>query len=110
MKRLYEGDPGSGRALLADLADYLRAAAASAQCREVRLGDEVALARSFLRICQLRMGRRLNVRIDIAPDHESALVPPMAIGTLVENAIKHGLGPRGTGGTPTRSSTSWARC
>ena len=101
VKRLYEGDPGKGRALLTDLADYLRTATASAQCREVRLGDELALARSFLRICQLRMGRRLSVRIEVAPDHESALVPPMAIGTLVENAIKHGLGPSGEGGTLT---------
>ena len=101
VKRLYEGDPRKARALLDDLADYLRAATASAQSREVRLGDEVALARSFLGICQLRMGRRLRVRIDVPPDHEAALVPPLALGTLVENAIKHGLGPRGEGGTLT---------
>jgi sensor histidine kinase YesM len=50
------------------------------------------------------MGRRLNVQVDIPPDHETALVPPMAIGTLVENAIKHGLGPRGKGGTLTISA------
>jgi LytS/YehU family sensor histidine kinase len=31
VKRLYEGDPGAGRALLADLVGYLRAATASAQ-------------------------------------------------------------------------------
>ena len=101
VKRLYEGDRRKGRALLADMANYLRAATASAQHREVRLGEEVALARSFLGICQLRMGRRLRVRVEVPSEHESALVPPMAIGTLVENAIKHGLGPRGEGGTLT---------
>jgi len=101
VKRLYEGDRRKGRALLADMANYLRAATSSAQHREVRLGEEVALARSFLGICQLRMGQRLRVRIEVPPDHEAALVPPMAIGTLVENAIKHGLGPRGEGGTLT---------
>jgi hypothetical protein len=105
VKRLYEGDRRKGRALLVDMAAYLRAATANAAHRGVRLGEEVALARSFLGICQLRMGKRLTVRIEVPRDHESALVPPMAIGTLVENAIKHGLGPRGAGGTLTLTAS-----
>jgi LytS/YehU family sensor histidine kinase len=44
------------------------------------------------------MGSRLIVRIDVPAEHESALVPPMTIGTLIENSIKHGLAPRASGG------------
>jgi hypothetical protein len=99
VKRLYEKQPGSGRALLCDLAAYLRAASRGGREREVALGDEIALARSFLAIFQVRMGQRLRVRIDVPRDLESALIPPLMLGTLVENAIKHGIGPRADGGT-----------
>jgi two-component sensor histidine kinase len=101
VKRLYAGDKSRGRALLANLAGYLRAATSSFQRREVPLGEEIALVKSFLEIFQVRMGRRLRVRIDVPDEHQAALVPPLAIGTLVENAIKHGIGPRDTGGTVT---------
>ena len=99
VKRLYEKEPGSGRSLLRDLGAYLRAASRGGRQREVPLGDEIALARSFLAIFQVRMGPRLRVRIDVPRDLEFALIPPLMLGTLVENAIKHGIGPRATGGT-----------
>jgi len=99
VKRLYESDAGGGRSLLRNLGDYLRAASRDGRKREVRLGDEIVLAQSFLAIFQVRMGPRLRVRIDVPPELESALVPPLMVGTLVENAIKHGLGPRAGGGT-----------
>jgi two-component sensor histidine kinase len=101
VKRLYEKEPGNGRALLRDLGAYLRAATRGGRQREVPLGEEIALARSFLAIFQVRMGRRLRVRIDVPPDLELALIPPLMLGTLVENAIKHGIGPRADGGTLT---------
>jgi signal transduction histidine kinase len=99
VKRLYEKDPGNGRALLRNLGDYLRAATRDGRKREVRLGDEIVLAQSFLAIFKVRMGRRLRVRVDVPADLESALVPPLMVGTLVDNAIKHGIGPRAAGGT-----------
>jgi hypothetical protein len=98
VKRLYEDEPASGRALLRNLGDYLRAAVRFAKQRETTLGEEIALARSFLAILQVRMGRRLRVQIDLPPVLESALIPPLMVGTLVENAVKHGIGPRGSGG------------
>jgi two-component sensor histidine kinase len=99
VKRLHEKEPGGGRALLRNLGDYLRAAGSAGERREVRLGDEIVLARSFLSIFQVRMGERLRVRIEVPANLESALIPPLMVGTLTENAIKHGIGPRATGGT-----------
>ena len=99
VKRLYEMQPGEGRALLRNLGEYLRVAIPSARVRETRLGEEVALARSFLAIFQVRMGRRLRVHIDVPAELEPAVIPPLMIGTLIENAIKHGIGPRASGGT-----------
>jgi hypothetical protein len=98
VKRLYERDAGNGRAMLRNLLTYVRTASARAGTPQSRLGDEIALARAFLDIFQVRMGARLNVRIDVPAHLEDAVVPSLAIGTLVENAIKHGIGPRAAGG------------
>jgi hypothetical protein len=98
VKLLYEKEPDRGRALLRNLADYLRMAIPHARRREATLGEEAALARSFLSIFEVRMGERLRVRIDIPPEVEDALIPPLMVGTLVENAIKHGIAPRASGG------------
>jgi two-component sensor histidine kinase len=99
VKRLYEREPAKGRQLMRDLGDYLRVASRRARQREIRLAEEIALARSFLAIFQVRMGGRLRLRIDVPPELESAAVPPLMVGTLVENAIKHGISPRASGGT-----------
>ena len=99
VKLLYEKDHERGRSLLRNLGDYLRVAISRTRLREAGLGEEVALARSFLAIFQVRMGTRLRVRIDLPADLDTAQVPPLMLGTLVENAIKHGIGPRDSGGT-----------
>ena len=106
VKRLYEREPGRGRALLRNLTDYLHVATRLARQREIPLGDEIALARSFLAIFQVRMGGRLRVHVDVAANVEFAPVPPLMVGTLVENAIKHGIGPRAAGGSLSISAGS----
>jgi signal transduction histidine kinase len=99
VKRLYEKEPDRGRCLLRNLGAYLRTAISRSRMREVGLGEELALARSFLGIFQVRMGERLQVRIEAPTDLARALVPPLIVGTLVENAVKHGIGPRARGGS-----------
>ena len=108
VKRLYEREPGKGRALLRNLAVYLRVATRLARQREVPLGDEIALARSFLAISRVRMGGRLRVQVDVSPNVEFAPVPPLMVATLVENAIKHGIAPRAAGGSVSISASSRA--
>jgi len=99
VKVLQDKDPRKGRELLRNLGDYLRVAVSRARLREARLDDELALARSFLGIFEVRMGARLRVRVDVPAELAPALLPPLMIGTLVENAIKHGIAPRASGGT-----------
>lgn len=106
VKRLYEREAGKGRALLRNLIDYLRVATGRARQRDATLGEEVALARSFLAIFQVRMGTRLRMHFDVPANLEAALVPPLMLGTLVENAIKHGIAPRASGGSLGISASS----
>ena len=100
VKRLYETDRSEGARLLRHLRTYLEAAVRN-QGPEARLGDEVDLARSFLRIFEVRMAGRLEVRVEVPTELRPALLPTFMLGTLVENAIKHGVAPKGTGGTLT---------
>jgi hypothetical protein len=104
VKRLYEKEPGQGRELLRNLRECLRVATSGTRQREARLGDEIALARSLLAIFQVRMGPRLRVRIDVPAQMEGALIPPLMVGTLVENAIRHGIASRASGGSVTLSA------
>jgi signal transduction histidine kinase len=99
VKRLYEREPAQGRDLLRSLRECLRVATARAGRPDCSLGEEIALARSFLAIFQVRMGRRLRVSVDIPASLHEALIPTLMIGTLVENAIKHGIASRASGGT-----------
>jgi len=98
VRRLYETTPDRGREMLSCLIAYLRAALPSMRSTSSTLGRELDLARSFLTILQMRMGDRLQFAISAEAGLLDAPMPPMVLPTLVENAIKHGLGPLPEGG------------
>lgn len=66
--------------------------------RFVSLERELALIRSYLFIEQERFGDRLHVKWEVDPVPD-LLLPPLAIQTLVENAVNHGIMKRSRGGT-----------
>lgn len=98
VRRLYETRPAEGRTLLVHLIEYLRMALPTHRVDFARVDEEAALARRFLEIFSIRLGTRLAVAIDIAADVGSARIPPLIVASLIENAIKHGIGPRAGGG------------
>lgn len=97
--RLYQTDPGLGRKMLASFVAYLRAALPQMQRDETTLRQEVELARAYLDVLQVRMGERLRFRLDVPNDLSALPFPPLALSTLTENAIKHGLNPLPEGGS-----------
>jgi hypothetical protein len=99
VKRLYETDPRGGRGLLRAVADYLELALSADRMSRRTVDDEVALTRAYLDIFAVRMGERLRVQLDVPVELRGAPMPPLMLGTLVENALKHGIGPRAGGGT-----------
>jgi two-component system LytT family sensor kinase len=56
--------------------------------------DEIEFLRTYLYIEEARFGDRLQVKIDVAPEIERAQIPSLILQPLVENALKHGLGPK----------------
>ncbi|GAP37640.1 sensor histidine kinase [Piscinibacter sakaiensis] len=67
----------------------------------VTLRDEVDFVRDYLAIEALRLGERLRVDWRVEPDALDALLPPLTLQPLVENAVLHGIAPRIDGGTVT---------
>ncbi|MDN3578606.1 histidine kinase [Chitinimonas viridis] len=87
--------------MLARLLAYLRATLPEIRQVEVRLGEELERVRAYLDIMQIRMGERLAFQIACPPELEAAQLPPLALATLVENALKHGLEGKPGGGSVT---------
>jgi signal transduction histidine kinase len=79
--------------LTAGLSEILRYVL-EASDRPARLGDEFAVIERYIDIQRARFGDRLNVSVSLAADATNARVPLLVVQPLVENALKHGLGPR----------------
>jgi len=96
--RLYQTDPEAGARMLANLKSYLTVALPQMRATDSTLGRELDHAKAYLEIQQIRMGRRLAFAIGVDEPLRTALLPPLMLLTLVENAIKHGLTPQPGGG------------
>jgi sensor histidine kinase YesM len=59
---------------------------------------EWEFVQNYLALEQLRLGDRLKIETEIDPDAFEALLPPLSLQPLVENAIKHAVAPRALGG------------
>jgi sensor histidine kinase YesM len=66
---------------------------------EVPLADEWQFVRNYLALERLRLGERLEVIDDVAPESLDCLVPAFTVQPLVENAVRHGIAPSARGGT-----------
>ena len=57
----------------------------------VDLCDELDAVRAYLAIEKIRFEERLRSTFYIDPDLDKVQIPPMALQTLVENAVKYGV-------------------
>ena len=94
-------ETGSPRApeVLRSLIAYLRAAMPRLNEGPATLAQELALVRAYLELMRMRMPDRLQFDITCAdPGLLQRPFPPMAVLTLVENAVRHGIDPLEQGG------------
>ena len=94
---LVKQQPEQVETLLLNLADLFRAAIAGKQT--VELGEELDLARKYLDIETLRFGPRLHVHWEVPDVLPQVMVPLLAVQSLVENAVLHGIQQQAAGGT-----------
>ena len=88
---LVASQPEKAREMCQLLAEFLRDSLALGAAARIGLGREVALAEQYLRVEQVRFGRRLQVKAAVTTDSVEVPVPPLILQPLVENAVRHGI-------------------
>jgi LytS/YehU family sensor histidine kinase len=96
---LIREDPAAAEAMVGQLSELLRASLRNDANREVRLDEELRLVEQYLAIQSTRFQDRLNVSIEASEDVRRGYVPHLILQPLVENAVRHGIGPRESGGS-----------
>jgi two-component system sensor histidine kinase AlgZ len=94
---LIRRDPKRAERSLEDLADLFRTLMSDAR-QFVRLEDEIALLERYAEIEQLRLGERLRFTWELDTAPSDALLPPLVLQPLLENAVYHGVEPGTTAG------------
>ena len=94
---LIRAEPKLAERMLEDLSDLFRVLMADNR-KLAPLADEIALCRKYLAIEQIRLGDRLVVKWNIESMPAVAMVPPLILQPLVENAVYHGIEPHDGGG------------
>ncbi len=94
---LVRSEPARAEEALQDMAELFRVL--MRDNRELApLADEVELCRQYLELEQLRLGERLQVDWNVKSMPGDALVPPLVLQPLLENAVYHGIEPSSAAG------------
>src|SRR5690606_30424915 len=83
---------------ITELSNILRSSMQSEKSETVPLEKELNIVRDYLALEHIRFEDRLKVEYEIDEDTLDQPIPPMMLQTLVENAIKHGIGKQMKGG------------
>ena len=97
---LVHDDPDRAEETVLQLAEVYRGVLRAASGATHSLADELRLCEAYLRVESARYGDRLDVTfsVDESVDAKTIQVPMLLLQPLVENAVKHGIAPRASGG------------
>ncbi len=90
-------NPALAERVVEDLADLFRVSLGDARV-PATLGRELEVSRRYLEIEALRLGERLETRWEVGGLPATALLPPLTVQPLLENAVYHGIEPAPEGG------------
>ena len=93
-----ETSPQTARRLMGQLGDLLRASLTHGARPFVTLGEELTFLDDYLAIESARFEGRITVTVKADDDVLDVMVPSFLLQPLVENAIRHGVAPRLSGG------------
>jgi len=98
IRALVDENPQRARKAVTELSNILRSSLQSEKMETVTLEKELSIVKDYLALENMRFEDRLKIEYDIDEDTLNQPVPPMMLQTLVENAIKHGIGKQINGG------------
>ena len=92
------GQLNSATEMIARIGDFLRVTLEVSDMPEIELTAELRVVQDYLAIEKVRFGDRLNYTIVAEQESLAALVPTLVLQPLVENAVRHAVLPRASGG------------
>jgi signal transduction histidine kinase len=95
---LMHTDVAAADRMMTLLCDLLRISLEKTGVQLTTLNCELEFMDSYLALEKVRFGDRLRVVTDVSPDALGAHVPHLILQPLVENAVRHGVAKRSTGG------------
>lgn len=98
IRALIDENPSRARNAITELSTILRSSMQAEKLETVPFEKELNIVKDYLALEHIRFEDRLKVEYQIDEDTLDQPVPPMMLQTLVENAIKHGIGKEVTGG------------
>ena len=98
LRVLISTDAPRAQAMLDHMIAYLRATLNASRASSHTLQAEFDRLRDYLELMAVRMGPRLAYQLVLPPELAGHAVPTLLLQPLVENAIKHGLEPKVSGG------------
>lgn len=98
IKALTLFDGVKARESIIQLSDLLRLSLNLGEQQRATLSEELRLAENYLALEKLRFDNRLSYEFKIDNDLDNVLIMPMSLNTLLENAVKHGIGQLKSGG------------
>lgn len=98
IRALVNADSPRAVQVMDSLIAYLRCSVPQLQQAEGTLGQELDLVKAYLELMHMRMPDRLQYGVDCDAAAIGLRCPPMALLTLVENAVRHGIDPGEEGG------------
>jgi two-component system, LytTR family, sensor kinase len=94
-------DPRQAEVMIEQLSELLRATLRTNPMQEVPLDEALRITEQYLAIEQIRFQHRLRATVEASVAARRGKVPQLLLQTLVENAVRHGIGPREAGGSVT---------
>jgi anti-sigma regulatory factor (Ser/Thr protein kinase) len=99
LRALIPADPARAVDVLDRMGDFLRSTLQGSRATHHTLRNEFDRLEDYLALMQVRMGKRLAYRLKLPQSLASTTVPALLLQPLVENAVKHGVEPKVSGGT-----------
>jgi two-component system LytT family sensor kinase len=95
---VYDQRADAAVGMIVGLSEFLRRASEDSHRAQVTLREEVEYLQRYIDIQKVRFGDHLRVSVDIPDELLATKVPNLLLQPIVENAIKHGVSKRRTGG------------
>jgi two-component system, LytTR family, sensor kinase len=95
---VYDQNADAAVGMIVGLSEFMRRASEDSHRAQVTLREEVEYLQRYIDIQKVRFGDRLRVSVDIPKKLLAMQVPNLLLQPIVENAIKHGVSKRVSGG------------